>query len=191
MIGNPLPYGASPNISAASISRHPQDSTGFQRAEYSSEVPAAVELWLLRCTSKSTINACEKERAALGRGRTNRCPEFAGVWNSTGSRGAPSHRCPALRSRGRGIVAGGPRRWHHLVSSIANTGVDNRGEFSSLITSFSQGAFKPRLRGILVESIDLRSSSKLDFLTEAFKFFLNGAQDPETGYWGGVVSRRW
>jgi hypothetical protein len=71
-----------------------------------------------------------------------------------------------------------------LISDIASTGVDNRGELSSLITSFSQGAFKPHLRGILVESIDLRSSSELDFLAEAFKFFLNGAQDPETGYWG-------
>jgi hypothetical protein len=71
-----------------------------------------------------------------------------------------------------------------LVSDIASTGVDNRGEFASLVSSFAQGAFKPQLRDILVGSIDLLSSSQLDSMGDAFRFFLRGAQDPTTGYWG-------
>jgi len=71
-----------------------------------------------------------------------------------------------------------------LVSDIANTGVNHRAELASLVTTFAQGAFKPHLRDMLVESSDLRVSSRLDSLTEAFRFFLNGAQDPTTGYWG-------
>lgn len=71
-----------------------------------------------------------------------------------------------------------------LVSDIANSGVDNRGELASLITTFSRAAFKTQLRDSLVASIDLRSSSNLGALTDAFRFFLRGAQDPATGYWG-------
>jgi hypothetical protein len=71
-----------------------------------------------------------------------------------------------------------------LISDIAHTGVDNRGELASLISTFAQGAFKEHLREMLAESADLRVSSKLDSLTEAFRFFLSGAQDPSTGYWG-------
>ena len=71
-----------------------------------------------------------------------------------------------------------------LVSDIAHTGVDNRSELASLITTLAQGAFKPHLREILVGSSDLLTSSYLDQLTEAFRFFLSGAQDPATGYWG-------
>ena len=71
-----------------------------------------------------------------------------------------------------------------LVSDIAYTGIDNRSELASLITTFAQGAFKPHLRKIMVKSSDLLTSSRLDSLTEAFRFFLSGAQDPTTGYWG-------
>jgi hypothetical protein len=71
-----------------------------------------------------------------------------------------------------------------LISDIAHAGVDNRAELASLITTFAQGAFKPQLRELLVESTDLRVSSNLDSLTEAFRFFLSGAQDPTSGYWG-------
>ncbi|MDX1434163.1 MAG: hypothetical protein R3286_17100 [Gammaproteobacteria bacterium] len=71
-----------------------------------------------------------------------------------------------------------------LVSDIANTGIDHRGELSSLITTYAQGAFKPGFKELLEGSVDLRSSSTLDALKEAFRFFLSGAQDPETGYWG-------
>jgi phosphoribosylformylglycinamidine (FGAM) synthase PurS component len=72
-----------------------------------------------------------------------------------------------------------------LVSDIANTGVNNRAELGSLITTFSQGFFKPHLREILVTSFDQsRTSSVFDSLTEAFLFFLNGAQNGSTGYWG-------
>lgn len=71
-----------------------------------------------------------------------------------------------------------------LVSDIAHTGVDNRAELASLITTFAQGAFKPHLRELLVQSADLLTSSRLDSLTEAFRFFLSGAQDPTSGYWG-------
>jgi len=71
-----------------------------------------------------------------------------------------------------------------LVSDIAHSGVDNRAELASLITTFAQGAYKPHLREILVESADLLTPSRLDTLTEAFRFFLSGAQDPTSGYWG-------
>jgi hypothetical protein len=71
-----------------------------------------------------------------------------------------------------------------LVSDIADTGVNNRAELASLVTTFAQGLFKPHLRDILAESADLRISSQMDSITEAFRFFLNGAQDPATGYWG-------
>lgn len=71
-----------------------------------------------------------------------------------------------------------------LISDIANTGVNNRSELSSLITTLSQGVFKPHLREILIKSDELHSSASPGSLTEAFRFFLNGAQDPKTGYWG-------
>jgi hypothetical protein len=70
-----------------------------------------------------------------------------------------------------------------LISDIAHTGVDNRGELASLITTFTQGAFKTQLRDILVESTDLRVSSR-EPDTAAFRAFLRGAQDATTGYWG-------
>jgi len=71
-----------------------------------------------------------------------------------------------------------------LVSDIANQGVDNRGELGSLITTLSLGAFDPILSRFLIESVDLRSSERFDHVREAFRFFLAGAQDAETGYWG-------
>ena len=72
-----------------------------------------------------------------------------------------------------------------LVSDIANTGVNNRAELGSLITTFSQSFFKPHLREMLVTSFDLRrTSSVFNSLTEAYRFFLNGAQNRSTGYWG-------
>jgi hypothetical protein len=71
-----------------------------------------------------------------------------------------------------------------LVSDIARSGVNNRGELSSLLTSISQGVIKPYIRDGLIEVLDLRSDSTLEHIGEAFRFFLVGAQDPETGYWG-------
>ena len=71
-----------------------------------------------------------------------------------------------------------------LVSDIARTGVDNRGQLSSLITSISQGLFKNYIRNNLEEVVDMDSDSSLPWLEEAFWFFLSGAQDPDTGYWG-------
>ena len=71
-----------------------------------------------------------------------------------------------------------------LVSDIARTGVNNRGQLSSLITSISQGLFKNYIRNNLEEVVDMDSDSSLPWLEEAFWFFLSGAQDPDTGYWG-------
>lgn len=72
-----------------------------------------------------------------------------------------------------------------LVSDIAHTGVDNRAELGSLIATVAQGTLKTYLRDMLVENIDLtHPSNRIDALTEAFRFFLSGAQDPTTGYWG-------
>ena len=71
-----------------------------------------------------------------------------------------------------------------LISDIANTGVNNRAELSSLLTSISQGVFKHYIRQGMVEQIDFRSDSTLETMSEAFRFFLSGAQDRDTGYWG-------
>lgn len=71
-----------------------------------------------------------------------------------------------------------------LVSDIANTGTNNRAELASLLTSISQGLFKHYMREGLVDRIDFRSDSTLETISEAFRFFLSGAQDSETGYWG-------
>jgi hypothetical protein len=71
-----------------------------------------------------------------------------------------------------------------LVSDIAKSGVNNRAELSSFMTSFAQGAFKPHLYELVLESLDLRGSATVEEIREAFRFFLNGSQDPETGYWG-------
>lgn len=71
-----------------------------------------------------------------------------------------------------------------LISDIARSGVDNRGELSSLLTSIAQVANKPYIRNGLVDQLDLPSGTTLEGLAQAFKFFLAGAQDPQTGYWG-------
>jgi len=71
-----------------------------------------------------------------------------------------------------------------LISDIANTGVNNRAELNSLLTSISQGLFKHYIRDGLVDHIDFRSDSTLETIGEAFRFFISGAQDQETGYWG-------
>jgi len=72
-----------------------------------------------------------------------------------------------------------------LISDIANTGVNNREELGSLMTTYALGIFKPRLRALLIDSIDMqRPEANMDMQTEAFRFFLSGAQDPLTGYWG-------
>ncbi|MBY8974544.1 hypothetical protein KHP62_01915 [Rhodobacteraceae bacterium NNCM2] len=71
-----------------------------------------------------------------------------------------------------------------LISDIAQTGIDHRSELGSLMTTFALGSLKPHLRELLIESLDLRSPDVLDSVAEAFRFFLAGAQDPKTGYWG-------
>lgn len=70
-----------------------------------------------------------------------------------------------------------------LISDIANTGINNRAELSSLLTSISHGVLKHYMHEGLVDQIDFRSDSTLETMTEAFRFFLSGAQDPKTGYW--------
>jgi len=71
-----------------------------------------------------------------------------------------------------------------LLSDIARSGVNNRGQLSSLLTSISQAVIKPYIRDGLIDVLDLRSDATLEHIGEAFRFFLAGAQDPETGYWG-------
>lgn len=95
---------------------------------------------------------------------------------------------PRYRIRTQGRLDTGKRLLNRLqdllVSDIAKSGVNNRAELSSIITSFAQGSFKPQLHELILESVDLQSSGTLEELREAFRFFLTGAQDPETGYWG-------
>ena len=71
-----------------------------------------------------------------------------------------------------------------LLSDIANTGVNHRGELNSLLTSISRGLFKHWMREGLNDYIDLPSGSSLENLAGALRFYLSGAQDAETGYWG-------
>jgi hypothetical protein len=72
-----------------------------------------------------------------------------------------------------------------LVSDIANTGVNNRGELGSLMTSFSQAAFKTHIREMLLTTSGAANpENTLAAQIEAFRFFLDGSQDRETGYWG-------
>ena len=95
---------------------------------------------------------------------------------------------PHYRIRGGGELDTGKKLLQRfqdlLVSDIANNGVDNRGEFGSLLTSIAQVLFKQYIRNGIAGSVDLTSSDDLDALSEAFKFFLRGAQNPDTGYWG-------
>ena len=71
-----------------------------------------------------------------------------------------------------------------LISDIAHTGMNNRGQLSSLITSISQAAFKPHLNKIISDTVILRSAESFAGLIKGFQFFLSGSQNPETGYWG-------
>jgi hypothetical protein len=95
---------------------------------------------------------------------------------------------PRYQVRGSGQIDTGKKLLQRfqdlLVSDIANTGVDNRGELGSLLTSIAQVLFKQHIRNSIAENLDLTSSVDLNALTEAFKFFLRGSQDRNTGYWG-------
>jgi hypothetical protein len=95
---------------------------------------------------------------------------------------------PRYKIRGTGEFSTGKklltRLQDLLISDIARTGVNNRAQLSSLITSISQGLFKDYIREGLERSRDARFDSKLPGLEDAFRFFLSGAQDPQTGYWG-------
>lgn len=71
-----------------------------------------------------------------------------------------------------------------LISDIARTGVDHRGELSSLLTSFSQGLFKQYIRDHADDKVVRLQDVSTESMEEAFRFFLAGAQDPVTGYWG-------
>jgi hypothetical protein len=71
-----------------------------------------------------------------------------------------------------------------LISDVAREGVDNRGELASLLISLSQSVYKRPLAQKWNETIDLREGEMLSGMGAAFRFFLAGAQDPDTGYWG-------
>lgn len=71
-----------------------------------------------------------------------------------------------------------------LISDIENTGIDNRGELSSLMTSYSTAAYKRDLQDILSGYVALDESIDWDEAREAAWFFIHGSQDTATGYWG-------
>lgn len=71
-----------------------------------------------------------------------------------------------------------------LISDIRNTGIDNRGELSNLMTTMAQATFKKHLREMLPAIVELGPNTKPRAMEEVFRFFLAGAQDPATGYWG-------
>jgi hypothetical protein len=71
-----------------------------------------------------------------------------------------------------------------LISDIARTGVDSRGELASLLISLSQSVYKEPLAQSWTTSIDLSGGAMLSGYAEVFRFFLAGSQDPGTGYWG-------
>lgn len=72
-----------------------------------------------------------------------------------------------------------------LFSEIANTGVDHRGELSSITATISQGLFKVYLRDGMVEHArGPGAEDRYRTLSVAYDFFLRGWQNPKTGYWG-------
>lgn len=71
-----------------------------------------------------------------------------------------------------------------LISDVARTGVDNRGELASLLISLSQSVYKEPLARMWNDTVDLTSAEMLGGMAEVFRFFLAGSQDPSTGYWG-------
>ncbi|MEK1853007.1 MAG: hypothetical protein AAAC48_14345, partial [Phyllobacterium sp.] len=71
-----------------------------------------------------------------------------------------------------------------LISDIENTGIDNRGELGSVMTSYSTAAYKHYLQDILVDYVALDEKINWDAVREAVWFFIHGSQDTETGYWG-------
>jgi hypothetical protein len=80
-----------------------------------------------------------------------------------------------------------------LVSDIARTGVDNRGELGNLSTVGSLAYFKAYLQDYLGEIIGLPRNKDESKVTahensEAFSKFVEAWQDPVSGYWGAWYS---
>ncbi|WP_208248864.1 hypothetical protein WGT02_04615 [Rhizobium sp. T1470] len=71
-----------------------------------------------------------------------------------------------------------------LISDIENTGIDHRGELSSVMTSYSTAAYKRDLQDVLAGFVALDENIDWDAMREAAWFFIHGSQDIGTGYWG-------
>lgn len=75
-----------------------------------------------------------------------------------------------------------------LVSDIARTGRDNRGELGNVTTIFSSVFFKGYLREYVRGAVGRRHDDESDrssgLFQAAYEDFLDRWQDPRTGYWG-------
>src|SRR5262249_30865724 len=72
-----------------------------------------------------------------------------------------------------------------LVSDIALTGRDNRGELGNITTSLSQVLFKDRFRDFLQQKVAPEQAEyALSSFRTVYEVFIRRWQDPETGYWG-------
>ncbi len=75
-----------------------------------------------------------------------------------------------------------------LVSNVAATGRDNRGELGNITTSLSTAMFKEYLHKYLRQTVGRRGSDQgeeaPDGLAAAYEDFIDRWQDPQSGYWG-------
>jgi len=72
-----------------------------------------------------------------------------------------------------------------LVSDIAATGRDNRGELGNITTSLSQVLFKDRFRGFLQQKVAPEQRQyELSSFQAVYENFVRRWQDPQSGYWG-------
>jgi hypothetical protein len=75
-----------------------------------------------------------------------------------------------------------------LVSDVAATGRDNRGELGNLTTILSSALFKDYLREYLHQAIGRRRDESR--VQTVYRDFLRRWQDPQTGYWGAWYRSR-
>jgi hypothetical protein len=75
-----------------------------------------------------------------------------------------------------------------IVSDIANFGIDFRAQLNSLVTTFTQGNFKPYWQEYASSEVRMlprhRNPDGPSELRQRLKTFLDAWQDPDTGFWG-------
>jgi hypothetical protein len=86
-----------------------------------------------------------------------------------------------------------PTSWQHfyglLISDIAHTGVDNRGELGNIATIASLTYLKDYMQHYLNTEVmglwnEAEPGAKLQLYRQLFSDYVDAWQDPTTGYWG-------